>query len=108
MIKKINDNNIGHNPIKAWQSCVEFSSKNREQQLIQELILCIRYCYVEQEKDEKEEMSVYLTSRRVRLQPTMTSFPLPDGATSRCGPSDNEEEVPAAYVSEIDEVGLPP
>jgi hypothetical protein len=51
MIKKIKENNIGHNPIKAWQSRAEFSSKNREQQLIQELLLCIRYCYVEQEKD---------------------------------------------------------
>jgi hypothetical protein len=38
----------------------------------------------------------------------MTSFPLPDDATSRCGPSDDEEEVPAAYVPEIDEVVLPP
>jgi hypothetical protein len=38
----------------------------------------------------------------------MTSFPLPDGATSRCGPSDEEEEVPTSYVPEIDEVGFPP
>jgi hypothetical protein len=69
---------------------------------------CCEDCYVEQEKDEKEEMPVYLTSRRVSLLPTMTSFPLPDGATSRCGPSDDDEEVPATYVLEIDEVGLPP
>jgi hypothetical protein len=27
MIKKIKDNNIGYNPIKAWQSRAEFSSK---------------------------------------------------------------------------------
>jgi hypothetical protein len=38
----------------------------------------------------------------------MTSFPLPDGATSRCGPSDDEEEVPASYEPKIDEVGFPP
>jgi hypothetical protein len=69
---------------------------------------CCEDCYVEQEKNEKEEMPVYLTSQRVRLHPTMTSFPLPDGATSRCGLLDDEEEVPAAYVPEIDEVGLPP
>jgi hypothetical protein len=59
-------------------------------------------------KMEKEEMALYLASRCVCLHPTTTSFPLPDGATTRCGPSDDEEEVPAAYVPEIDEVGVPP
>jgi hypothetical protein len=56
MITKIKDKNIGQNPIKAWQSRTEFFSKKREQELIQELVLCIRYCYVEQEKYEKEDL----------------------------------------------------
>jgi hypothetical protein len=53
-------------------------------------------------------MALYLTSRRVRLHPTTASFPLPDGSTTRCGPPDDEEEVVAAYVPEIDEVGVLP
>jgi hypothetical protein len=61
---------------------------------------CCEDCYVAQEKDEKEEMPIYLPSRRVHCHPTMTSFPLPDGATTRCGPSD-DEEVSAVYVRRL-------